>query len=151
MRGTVQRAKCSFMVLVFTLAPVSAFAQDILYMNTYDGGDPATTWKYDVRTSAPTGGKACFDSSNHWPDSGFLTVMTLPPPFSGSTSRTRWVTTCRNGDYITYELKISLSGCAAWICDTHYSYQFLRRQGSITYKPSMKVEVLGGHFKLYLN
>lgn len=93
-----------------------------------DWNTPAYSWAYKVDTSDPQNGSTCAASNYYW-KTGHLNVFEVGEPFSGSKSRSRWVTTCQNGRYVTYKLDISLNNCGLWICDTVYKATPVRTVG----------------------
>lgn len=87
-------------------------------MSMYDNEARAPTWHYSVANSDPGNGDGCAASSSTWPDNGdWLKIFKVGEQYSGSTTRSRWVTLCKDGNYVTYELIISMNNCAFWICD----------------------------------
>ncbi len=87
----------------------------------------AASWNYVINYEDPGNGNTCANSSDHWKVPGWLQPVTVGPPFSGSVTRTRYVTTCKNGAYLTVKLQIKLSDCAAWICTSNFSWSEVRK------------------------
>ena len=112
-------------------------------MAAYDGDwdTVAETWHRKTTNDDPGNGSGCAASPDMWTKKvssalgvgtvihGNHDIFSLGPPFSGSVSRTRYVTVCKNGNYITYRLRISLSGCGMWICDTVWGATVMRSRG----------------------
>ncbi len=97
-------------------------------MTVSEGSDnnPATTWRYKVDNSDPGDGGSCAANNYGWQSGGYLDVFSLGEPFSGSATRSRWVTTCKSGNYLTYELIISMNNCGFWICDYYFTARTTR-------------------------
>ena len=112
-------------------APMSANATATIEMMAFDGdwNSVAGTWYYQTTTGDPGNGNSCANSGSKWHSEGYYTPISIGPPFSGSASRTRYVTLCKNGDYLTVKLEIRLSGCAAWVCSTNWSWGETRKHG----------------------
>ena len=91
-----------------------------------DWNTPATTWRYDVTSADPGNGNGCAGSPDKWRSSGYMIVFRLGPPYWGSSVRSRWVTLCKDGNYITFELIISVNNCAFWVCDTSWTNRTTR-------------------------
>ncbi len=115
----------------FWAVPGAANATASIDMIAFEGdwNSRATTWHYHITSDDPNNGNSCANSGSTWQSSGYLVPIEMEPPFSGSKHKTRYVTTCKNGDYLTVKLKIDLTSCGAWICTTNWSWQEIRRHG----------------------
>lgn len=117
------------MIFLNFVAIPDAEATAVFVVNVeYTDYEAATDYKYHVTSSRPNDSASCLSDGSYVPaadsdkydGSKELTVVSLGPPFSGSSSRTRYVTVCKGDMFIVLEMTIELSGCAAWICDTHF-------------------------------
>ena len=104
-------------------------------MAVYDGDwdTVAETWHRKTTNDDPGNGSGCAASPDKWATQyparlgdGYREIFTLGEPFHGSVSRTRYVTLCKNGAYITYRLTLSHSGCGLWICTTNWNSTMMR-------------------------
>jgi|GEM_PF-6277636 len=109
-------------------APSHAADYDMAAYGKDDWNTPAYSFAYKVDTSDPLNGSTCAASNYYW-KTGHLNVFEVGEPFTGSKSRSRWVTTCKDGKYVTYKLDISLNNCGLWICDTFYKATPVRTVG----------------------
>ena len=93
-------------------------------------------WNYQVTIGDPGNANTCLSNGSRPPgdSQGFadlFTVLTLGPPFSGSASRTRYLTTCGASDnFSTVEMTIHLNGCALWICSGEWDFTVVNQEGT---------------------
>ena len=117
--------------------PPSQAAKYIMGAHDGDWRTAANTWHYQTTHGDPGDGSGCAASPDKWETQsdnmggntyyhGYYEIFTLGEPFSGSVSRTRYVTLCKNGAYITYRLTLSHSGCGLWICTTNWNSTMMR-------------------------
>ncbi|MCP4000218.1 MAG: hypothetical protein GY727_04825 [Gammaproteobacteria bacterium] len=102
---------------------------------------PADSYKYQVTSSDPGNGDSCMNSGSQveYGSNGAskeITVVSIGPPFSGSTSRTRYLTMCyqHRDAYVTEQMYIKLSGCFSWVCTTTWGHATWRNDGVYNYE-----------------
>ncbi len=148
MRKTLYAALLGFGLLAL---PGTASAVAVIEMSLWDGDwkTRATSWKFHTTTGEPSSNSECLSSGTQWYDSGHTTPISIGPPFKGSASRTRYVMICKGSDYLLVRLKIDLSSCGMWICDTKYGYAEIRRHN--TTSDHELYGGLGGEVDILLN
>lgn len=104
--------------------------------------DDATSvydWYYSISDSDPGNGDSCFsDGTSFLPEGSVttdepyatITAVTLDPPFSGSASATKYLTVCKDDDYLVVKMTISVSSCLVWICTTDWASETLESAGT---------------------
>lgn len=149
----MSKSKMRFLIAAIFFAacsiPSAVFANATFDMVAFEGNEQvaAGAWFYQIYLGDPDNGNQCANSTTRFPSWASITVISLPPPFSGSKSRTRWVTTCKDGDYITFKFKIELTKCALWICKSSHPHSFVRKSG-LTYSTRY---IKGGQLYVTLN
>lgn len=123
-------------VVALLFSPVSANATAIFdaKIGYVFSGEAPKDWVYHVTSGNPGNSESCLSSGSSVPfthDPSFdlpslFTVVSLGPPFSGSSSRTRYLTVCKGSKFIIVEMTIHLNSCALWVCSGKWDFTIIK-------------------------
>ncbi len=144
----------AFIVVLFTL-PTSAFAADTYYYKVQvdvNNGGSTTAWRYQVLTSQTSNpGSTCYAQGEQLNFLNFLNVVEMGLQFTGSESRTRYLTVCDSDSWVTVEMTLSMTSCALWSCRISYEGQVVALSNLTVTSRTQSYESLVNTETMYLH
>jgi len=131
----------------------AVFEAEVYYnSDSTDAYDAASDWSYYISDSEPSDADSCLDDGTAVPylidtavvEDGLETgieedaqapttfdVISVDPPFSASSSSTKYVTACYDtSHYIVLEMTVALTDCVLWVCTSTFTSSIVSGAGS---------------------